>query len=840
MRKKKYFIVVILTLLIIGVACLISFNKGKQVENTEVVVHNMEQFELKIKRKHFLKINKIVDENKKKRIFRVRKFFPALLVHNRKEMKVKIRLKGDWTDHLRFPKRWSFRIIIDDDNHSFLGMKRFSIQHPSTRHYLYEWLFIKILQDEGILAPRFSYANVKINGENWGVYAVEEFFGKELLESQKRRESVILKKNESYAWDAGSKQTQRMIDNNIEREIDSIPKIDAFQLNKIKKSPKLTHLFSVARHKLQQFQEKKLHARHVLDLEQWVKYFALSDLFQSHHGSGASHNRRYYYNPVTTLFEPIHFDGNSGYKTQGDIIGPKWNYFHDPYFAELYYKELERISRKEYIDSIHERYKKHIKYYSTFFMVDTQSHARYNWNGLYLTADRIKAYLGKFDPTYSFRARYSRSDFDLKTRELPLRISNHRLLSLELLKVKVKTKASKWKSLQIVSSTAKKYEKTGNYVLFGTTLRTPLSHQLKVRIPRNVVSSIGSDAKLMIEYRVLGSTKHEKAEVDVVYKVGKFDLLKASDINQLSNKKYLYLKDKNTLAFRKGKWKIKDDLIIPRGVNLEIESGTELLFYPQTVLVINGVFKVNGTSSEKVRIGTYTDNQNQGHWAGLIVMKAPSRSTIKHLILNGGKGIYRKGWESYGAITFYESDVDIVSSKFNASAAEDGINIIRSDFALIDCQFYGSSSDALDSDFSTGVIDSSKFINIGNDALDFSGSEVNIRNTLIEKTGDKGISAGEKSTIKVSNTTISKANIGIASKDSSQVHAANINIFGSRKCAFSVFMKKSEYGPASFVAHNLSLNNNLSQWLIEPKSKVLIDNKKIYGNSSKLKKQFYE
>ena len=52
--------------------------------------------------------------------------------------------------------------------------------------------------------------------------------------------------------------------------------------------------------------------------------------------------------------------------------------------------------------------------------------------------------------------------------------------------------------------------------------------------------------------------------------------------------------------------------------------------------------------------------------------------------------------------------------------------------------------DAVDLDFSDGIIDGISIINSGNDALDFSGSEVVAKNVSINQVGDKGISAGER------------------------------------------------------------------------------------------------
>ncbi|MCK4818516.1 hypothetical protein KA005_22290, partial [bacterium] len=60
-------------------------------------------------------------------------FVPAVIQYDNRSIKVKLRLKGDWTDHLE-GKKWSFRIHVKGNDQLF-GMRRFSIQHPKVRGF---------------------------------------------------------------------------------------------------------------------------------------------------------------------------------------------------------------------------------------------------------------------------------------------------------------------------------------------------------------------------------------------------------------------------------------------------------------------------------------------------------------------------------------------------------------------------------------------------------------------------------------------------------------------------------------------------------------------------------
>ena len=110
----------------------------------------------------------------------------------------KLRLKGDGISHLNGEK-WSFRIKLKGKERLF-GMKKFSIQAPKTRNYIYEWIFHQALRRENIISLRYEFINVVINGENKGVFALEEHFDEHLLVNNHKENSVIVRFNEDYYW----------------------------------------------------------------------------------------------------------------------------------------------------------------------------------------------------------------------------------------------------------------------------------------------------------------------------------------------------------------------------------------------------------------------------------------------------------------------------------------------------------------------------------------------------------------------------------------------------------------------------------------------------------------
>ena len=88
-------------------------------------------------------------------------YVPAQIRYRDKITKVKLRLKEDWTDHLSSEK-WSFRVIVSGDK-TLMGMKKFSLQHPKTKNYLYEWVYQQALIKEGLLGLRYDFVDLNVN-----------------------------------------------------------------------------------------------------------------------------------------------------------------------------------------------------------------------------------------------------------------------------------------------------------------------------------------------------------------------------------------------------------------------------------------------------------------------------------------------------------------------------------------------------------------------------------------------------------------------------------------------------------------------------------------------------
>jgi len=272
-------------------------------------------------------------------------YVPATIRYKLEDYKANLRLKGDWTDHLEGLK-WSYRIKLKDDR-TIQGMRKFSIHHPASRGYLNEWLYHKAIKQEGLMGLRYDFLEgflqVRLQHKdtaemkNVGIYALEETFDKRLIENNGRKVGVILKLTEADMWRENAKvfDISRRTGTKIEGKHNprygnnNDMNITAYSLSTILADTTLNKQFILAKNLLNQYKKGELPISKVFDVDKTAKFTVITNLFGGTHGLTA-HNLRWFYNPITSLIEPIAFDGNSGYKL------PSFKYYwkseNDPSF----------------------------------------------------------------------------------------------------------------------------------------------------------------------------------------------------------------------------------------------------------------------------------------------------------------------------------------------------------------------------------------------------------------------------------------------------------------------------------------------------------------------------
>ena len=106
-----------------------------------------------------------------------------------------------------------------------------------------------------------------------------------------------------------------------------------------------------------------------------------------------------------------------------------------------------------------------------------------------------------------------------------------------------------------------------------------------------------------------------------------------------------------------------------------------------------------------------------------------------------------------------------------------------------------------------------------NDCIDFSYGSYEIINSKIENCGDKAISIGEKSNVKISSSNIKNSNYGIASKDSSNVFIKNTNIKNTKFC-LAAYRKKQEFSGSIVDTDEIKCDNYSKTFQVDVHSRI--------------------
>jgi hypothetical protein len=250
---------------------------------------------------------------------------------------------------------------------------------------------------------------------------------------------------------------------------------------------------------------------------------------------------------------------------------------------------------------------------------------------------------------------------------------------------------------------------------------------------------------------------------------------------------------------RKGDWDVDAPLVVSG--SLDIGEGTTLRFAETAYLVVKGALSVTGTSKEPVAF------MPQGRtWRGIYVVSAPKRSILSNVIITDTTATEDGLLALTGGVTFYRSDVEFNNVKLTGTSAEDALNIVHSAFELNEVEVDQAASDGIDFDFATGTVANSLFQNIGGDALDFSGSRVDLDGVRIQGVRDKAVSAGEASHVKVRDLVVSDCGVALASKDGSTIDGVGVRIDAFKLYAAMCFRKKNFYGKPVLTIDNLRVN----------------------------------
>jgi len=629
--------------------------------------------------------------------------------------------------------------------------------------------------------------------------------------------------------------------------------IKPFKQSKTLKDPILYGQFLNAQKLANQYKNHLLPVAEIFDLDKLAKYYAMLELTQARHGM-VWHNQRFYFNPVLCKLEPIAFDGFANYSklkpgiknnyaylalNSGDTLQAHeylvYNLFTDSVFTSRYVKYLQYFSDSNFVLETMNSITPEMLLYDSLIKLEFPFNG-YDFSRYSEVAADIRSYLPKLENMIS--EKQSDPNFTLYSRQPYFTDS---AVFEDTPKFFVNAYLEKTNNDRAVVSIHNYYP--GDIIILGTgNKRNNINNfqhperKLKGYCGDSLrTTSIISDTGAV--YLFFMTPNGFDSYVSEIFPwpspKGNTPQQELSKNSKLENYfSFIRIQGKK-LVIPPGNHTIDIPVIIPEGYTLQFEPGARIDLIDSAMLISYSPVEMLGTEENKVVV-TSSDFSAKG----FTVLRANKRSKVDHAVFENLNTLDYKGWTLTGAVNFYESDVDISNTLFYRNQCEDALNTIRSDFKLEMSTFEHIYSDAFDSDFCTGLVTNCKFEKIGNDAIDFSGSQIQISDTEIIEAKDKGISGGENSYVMVENTNILRSNIGLASKDLSTVDVKNSSIVD---CNYGIVIlqKKPEYGSAKMTLINTQINNTKILQLIEIGSEVIIDGKKIKGDKKDVATIFY-
>ena len=278
----------------------------------------------------------------------------------------KISIKGTHKDHWEKERKWSFKLNLTSNN-KILDKEEFALQHPATRGYLYEWIFMKFLEYENLISHKVSFLELVINGENLGLYNFTEAHTKQLLDKNKRIDGPIVFYDKQH-WVKETSKINSLGANDYEDSFNKAP-IKVVNSSEWLIDPRKKRQLNKAINLLELFRNESLLAHEVFDVGQIAKVFAIKAILGAVEFDWK--DIKFYYNPNTSRLEPIgrevHVDLNqinhevktwwininsndfTHSKDQKSFIAL---FYKDKIFMEYYLKELNRLADFDYYKNI--------------------------------------------------------------------------------------------------------------------------------------------------------------------------------------------------------------------------------------------------------------------------------------------------------------------------------------------------------------------------------------------------------------------------------------------------------------------------------------------------------
>lgn len=687
-------------------------------------------------------------------------FVSATLEHKGKKVNVKLRLKGHMTDHLQ-DNKWSFRIKLKGKD-DFMGMKRFSIQHPGTRGYIYEWIYHELMKRENIIALRYQFINVMVNGKDWGIYALEENFENELLDNNNRKKGPILRFNPHLYWvnrynmmtgTASYDEFASYYSANPEAYREENVLSDSIQ--------KVYYLKAMAL--IEGLRERRIKVSDAFDVKRLAKFHAIIDLVGGQHSIDWS-DIKYYYNPISSLLEPVAYESFSNFPVthisanykyfvlDSSELFEDWHsmIFSDPVFFKAYVQELERITEPAYLENFFASVSPEMKK-NMAILYKEFPYKKLNLKGYYSNQKRIRSIL---NPPKAVHAYFK----GMKGDTAIVQVGVIESLPVLLGTLKIAGISSKTNGAILASKQKNRYVKY---------------QECYFEMPAGMKWNTAQLDSVELCYFIPGaSSVHCIKAFPFPHTVTEFISSAVFKGTQLKKSSFLHIDEiKKVVFFKRGHHVIKEDVIIPKGYSLIANDAVSLDLRNGATLVSYSPISFQGKEESPVMI-TSGDSSSAG-----ILVSSELSSTLEWVVFKGLPKRKFKDWPGDAAITFYESKVKFKNCLFVNCKAGSMMDLVRTEFLFDLCAFQNASDNGVEASYSTGIFRSSSFEGIGGNAITSTFGNVKLSNVYVKDVKKRAVKIRDGGQCIIEKLKLKDCHEGVSAENGAMIIRDGVKIY---------------------------------------------------------------
>lgn len=803
------------------------------------------------KKKDFQKIDETIVNAKKSSPYsfympnEVNDFIKSNITIKNEKYKCKIKLHGTNNPHFKTAKR-SYSVKISKKNKNFpFEMRRFALIIPSQSNLigLFTYKISKLL---GMLTPKNFLVRVYLNGVDQGIYHLEEKLNKTLLERNGMSGYDVVRSDDSWAHQYRNNHgTMFSFDySGIQPKYISGKELNQMVLfKKILNSKDINYI-----------------KQHV-DIDKFIKYDVLRYIFGDSAHMTSNDNVKFLYNTSIGRLEPYFRIENHIYK----IVSNKLSYIPEQHvnigkytannlFMMLTKDDEYREQRNRAIFDVLKQKSEILKIYdnlmnnklgilendttnelpSRYFKYEMEEGRKYlvhNFKFLerYLRYSRVFVETVKKDTnTYKIDIKPD-SNAPIRVNEFLYTVDKeYTNKDIEIYDVqqnkKINTKVLfQDENNSIIDLT--KILKESTYVL---SLDDKL--EAKKNSYKYILKFDGKLKELKLEFKndLDNGTILERDTYSVIIDETvvseNYSFLNIDNFIAVNKKLNLKIIDNKTLLLKSGSYIIEKNIIFPYGINLIVEKGTKIRMKEKTNLLVYGAITFNGTKKEPIKIVNYSKNKVFGSVSA--IGDGTTNCEVNYLELYGGREAFINGIHLSGAISLYNhNNVKITNSYIHHNSADDGLNIKNAKILIENNVFNANMADQVDLDFCIGYVKSNKFIekslitdfdkviiptDDNGDGLDFSGSNIIVKNNEFNGFLDKGISIGEHTVALIDSNVFVKNRSAVTSKDQSNVYLLN-NKYKDNQISIEMYQKKKIFKhPSVFNINEEHAKNKIS------------------------------